>query len=976
MNVHDQAARDAALDLDTTVFVEAAAGTGKTTTLIARILAAVTSRRARVHEIVAITFTEKAAGELKMRLRAQLEKQMPAALPDLERAHITTIHSFCAWVLRERPVEAAVDPQFQVADALRSRLLLDEAWEEWFTGQLSANSPALRAAILHEMSVSQLRELAEMLVTHRDQLGNWPDRLPLDLPAIVAQLQGGAPTLQSALKHHIGAQPNPVQQAQALLDVLAAAGHLSPERLTAALSEIKLVTIRAKADFDSPAVWKDFNDTVKELRAALEEFTIAADHNLLLDLAGWLHGFVAHFQQSKHDAALLDFDDLLLKTRDLLRDNAEVRRTLQERFRFILVDEFQDTDPVQTEIVLLLDEGTPGKLFIVGDPKQSIYRFRGADIELYAATRKKLTQRGTVLQFQQNFRSAATILDWVNATFRKLILEPTDGHYQPAYIELIAAPQHATTQPTVTLLRPSAFAKLNALQTRRTEAAAIARYLRARGGKWSDVVLLFRSFSGVDIYADVFAEHGIPVRVIGGRGYYQRQEIQTLLSLLSCLDNPGDQLHLIATLRSPLFGWTDERVFTTAAAGRLDYLHNDALALLRELHDQRHTRSVAGYVEWVMARTKICETFLATQPDGGQCVANLLKALELARQLEATGLRSVRQFVRQLRETVVAGLDEEPSPANEESDNVVRFLTMHKSKGLEFPVVVLPDLAGRSNDSGATLLFGATVELRFGGCRTAKFDESNEHQKKREEAEEIRLLYVAATRAKERLVVPWFAEKGERLDLLRRGFEPVASALVDVVEADALPAAPATPLPKSNPPGDPLADRQRWQTELRDLIARGAQPVTRTSPSQLAHDTETPARADDVFEVRERRIEIGIAVHEALERGEAGTDPEVQELVRRARESDLWQRMERAETIYRELPFALPEMDGKMDVLFREQGRWVLVDYKTDAQPDPAKYSAQMNAYAAALQQIAGLTVAEKLLFFLRTGTVVRVTND
>ena len=152
--------------------------------------------------------------------------------------------------------------------------------------------------------------------------------------------------------------------------------------------------------------------------------------------------------------------------------------------------------------------------------------------------------------------------------------------------------------------------------------------------------------------------------------------------------------------------------------------------------------------------------------------------------------------------------------------------------------------------------------------------------------------------------------------------------------------------------------------------------MARTSPSQLAHDGENALRSDDVLEVRERRIAIGIAVHEALERKEAGEEKEVQELVARVMESELWQRMERAEEIYRELPFALPEMDGKIDVLFREKGRWVLVDYKTDAKPDGKKYSAQMDAYAAALKQVAGIQVAEKLLFFVRTGKVIPVAND
>ena len=439
-----------------------------------------------------------------------------------------------------------------------------------------------------------------------------------------------------------------------------------------------------------------------------------------MELARWLSGFVEHLQRRKHDAALLDFDDLLLKTRDLLRDNAEVRHELQGRFKFILVDEFQDTDPVQTEIVTLLDEGRPGKLFIVGDPKQSIYSFRGADIEVYAATRRKMEKTGQVLQFQQNFRSASTILDWVNAVFRKLIVRSTDGDYQPDYIELAAAPHLKASEPRVTVLRPDTIEKKSADETRRDEAEAIARYLamerKAERLRWADAVMLFRSFTGLEWYTDALVAHGIPFRVVGGRGYYQRQEIETLIALLCCLDNPADRLHLVAALRSPLFGWTDEQIFLASQTTGLDYTTapnaGEAFALLNELHRARHDYSVAGYVEHVLARAHVCEAFMASQPDGAQCVANLLKALDLARQMETAGVRSMRAFVRHLRETVVGGVDEEPSPANEETDDVVRILTMHKSKGLEFPVVVLPDLGGGSSDSDDKLLVPSRQRAR------------------------------------------------------------------------------------------------------------------------------------------------------------------------------------------------------------------------------------------------------------------------
>jgi ATP-dependent helicase/nuclease subunit A len=771
------------------------------------------------------------------------------------------------------------------------------------------------------------------------------------------------------------------------------------------------------AHLDDPAAFREMKGVIKKLKPVLETFRAAADHNLLSELVVWLRSFIDYFQKTKHDRALLDFDDLLVKTRDLLRDNAAVRRNLRERFKFVLVDEFQDTDPVQTEVVLLLGEGAPGKLFVVGDPKQSIYGFRRADIEMYAATRRKLETNGRVLTFRQNFRSKSTILDWVNDVFAKIIVKSEGGDYQPEYVALEPKPELRTTEATVTLLRPKEFVQASVDEVRSAEAAAIARYVRQQvtsgACRWGDVALLFRSFRGVELYGDVLQEHGVPFRVIGGKGYYQRQEIQTLSSLLSCLDNPTDKLNLVATLRSPLFGWADELVFLMSETSGLNYLAPTApdapaqatqtFALLRELHDSRHGFSVAGYVEHVFARSRICEAFFASQPDGPQCVANLLKALELARQLESVGVRTLRAFVRRLRETVLGGIEAEPSPASEESDDVVRILTMHKAKGLEFPMVVLPDLAGRSADSGAKLLFrrDGACELRFAGRRTACFDEADEEQAKRETAEEIRLLYVAATRAKERLVIPWFAENGGRIDLLARGFEPVASKLVEVPNLESL-AAVGVPTEESESERgsvDELADRRRvWAETRAALLARAATPLPRTSPSKLGGETE-PGEDEQGGVERQRAMDFGVAVHEVLE----ALDPKASaaqqrrqveqfvtrtglsnadqqraiQMVGKALGSEVLARASRADEVCRELPFTHVTdeglMEGKIDLLFAEKGQWVLVDYKTDARVEVEKYVEQLRAYEAALQRVAGITLAQKLLFFLATGTVAQV---
>ena len=708
-----------------------------------------------------------------------------------------------------------------------------------------------------------------------------------------------------------------------------------------------------------------------------------------------------------------------MKTRDLLRENAEVRRELQQRFKFVLIDEFQDTDPVQTEVVLLLGEGAPGKLFVVGDPKQSIYGFRRADIEMYAGTRREIERKGRVLTFRQNFRSSSTILDWVNDVFTKILVKSTDGDYQPEYIGLASWPELQTTHAAVTLLRPKQLLKASADELRRTEATAVARYLQQQvsGGvcEWGDVALLFRSFTGVETYGDVLQEHGVPFRIIGGKGYYQRQEIQTLSSLLSCLDNPADKLNLVATLRSPLFGWADELVFLTSATQGLDYLAEVApdtteqmkqtLALLRELHVCRHDSSVAGYVERVFARTRICEAFFACQPDGAQCVANLLKALELARQLETAGVRSLRAFVRRLRDTVLGGVEEEPSPASEESENVVRILTMHKAKGLEFPVVVLPDLAGRSSDSGAKLLFrrDGGCELRFASRRTAGFDDADADRKKREEAEEIRLLYVATTRAKKRLVIPWFVEKGGRIDLLARGFVPAASALVEAPDLESLATPGATakkPDARRGSTAQLINKRRAWEASRVELLARAVKSAVRKSPSKLAGESE-PSQEEPINAERARAMDFGVAVHGALEAVDlqaavaeqhkqieqflalAGLSDEdmrrAVEMVSSAIGSELLARARNAEQVYRELPFTRVLdgglMEGKIDLLFCEKGQWVLVDYKTDARAEVGKYAEQLRAYETALQHVVGIHLAQKLLFFLVNGSVKQVTG-
>ena len=953
----DQRARDlAATDLATTYLVEAAAGTGKTTLLVGRILAAIASG-VRLTEIAAITFTEKAAGELKERLRLKLDAD---ALADLERAQISTIHSFCAWLLKERPVEAGVDPQFQVADALQADLLREEAWADWFARE-AAKTPEERSSLRRLLAVGvtpdAMWSLAKLVVEERRKL----ETLAPGTPASLVKIEERVREIET-LRAKANGSDKFAEAIEDWVERLAQCEDAEPWEAEALVVTAPPLTTELKGQKWKPhelfGEAKKVGEQIEQLRGTLADA-------LLRDALVWLEEFVAHYDKVKRERVLLDFDDLLSKTRDLLANHADVRTELQRRFRHILVDEFQDTDPVQVEIVEMLDGGAPGKLFLVGDPKQSIYAFRGADIELYQAVAAKKNK----LTIQTNFRSRSTLLDWVNAVFAPVLVR---SDFQPDYVALETAPKNKVSEPSVWRLLPETQEAKKA-DARSLEAEAVAKCLRRLHGdyEWKKMAVLFCTTTAQERFLDALRRFEVPYRVIGGKDFYVRQEIQTLASLLCCLDNPADKLSLVEVLRSPVFGWTDDELVTR---------HCEYPALLRELHERRHEFSVAGFVEEAMSATKMCEAF-ATKPDGDACVLNLLKALDLARALEAAGLRSLRAFARRLRRSVLEEFEEEPSPSTEEGDDVVRVMTVHRAKGLEFPVVMMADLCGESKDRGASLL---SNELRFGRFQTLGFAAANARQAQREEAEEIRLLYVAATRAKELLVLPWFVpeKKPGRSRHLKPGLDknPPGMKDVNMAELDAEP----TVLPPLQVELDAkakgakeIARRREWLAARAALIERASQPVGRVSPSKLGGETE-PSEDEPSGAVRAAAMELGVAVHAALERGDAsGLDGKARTMVERALKSELMRRVAKADEAHREVPFSVMMdgvlMEGKIDLLFREGDRWTLVDYKTDAMARPELYRAQMDAYVDALKRTAGVRVTETLLYFVARDEIVKL---
>jgi ATP-dependent helicase/nuclease subunit A len=997
--------RRAREELDTSFLVEAAAGSGKTTLLLGRIVNLVREGRARLSEIAAVTFTEKAATDLKWRLRTELEQAgLDEALRELEVARIGTIHAFAAGLLRERPVEAGVDPGFTVADPLTAHLLQDAAWDAWLPEALTDPETAepVRHAIERGVPLERLRALAYALVDERDQLGGlpgpaaWPDppeALNVEARGTIARLF--ALTRASAR--------DPEDHAVRAVGALASWAHQTAglpeaEQIRTLLNDAELPARTER--LGNQAKWRD-RTALTECRAALtrlaERVTAArgvARHNLVAALAGWAAGFGAAYAARKARAGCLDFMDLLLRARDLVRDRPDVRQDFQRGIRYLLVDEFQDTDPLQLETVLcLVADAPPGSLFVVGDPKQSIYRFRRADIETYEAAKATLAGRGEVLSIRANFRSTQAILDAVNAVFEGVMIPPPDGAYQPAYVAL--EPSEKTepgAPPTVLALSPGAPPASTAAEAWAQEARLVAAYLvreveRARRFRYGDVALLFRAMTGVVAYEDALRAAGIPFRTVGGRHYYDRSEVGWTIAALAAIEDPHDPVALVGALRSPFFGVTDEALLRLhVSGGDFSYLRAlppdadpalvGAWALLGALHRERNAVAPAAVVERLLTETQVLAAY-ALEPQGEARVANLLKVLDTARALEATGALTFRGLVRWLRDRGTARYEEEESAVD--AEDAVRLMTIHKAKGLEFGVVVVPDLGREAPWRAPVVLTDRrsgrlAINLdRLGDTALTTLDwtqaESREIQ--RVDAEALRVLYVALTRAQRGLVLPVPARPEGK------GFYEYLGALLgvptDLLSAQDLEV-PWRDLGASSAPAGVGETLEAWRARHRALLTRGGAVGPGQGRDEGA-DVGDPARS-----TRQRSAVAGLVraalLHVDLGRPDDGPSvvaalgarrgarPEIvaeaTRLLGRALAGPLIGRARRASWLARDVPLAVETggavVEDRLDLLFEESGELVAVRVETGT---AAGASARLGADA--LSRALGRPVRELL---------------
>ena len=861
--------------LDESLFVEAAAGTGKTSELVTRIVNVLATGGARVDQMLAVTFTEKAAGELKLRLREDLERarhelvaaadpaaaNRPArlsniehAIAHLEEAQVSTIHGFCADLLHERPVEAEVDPRFDVLPDAEAARTFGQAFDGWLQTTLDDPPEGVRRALERrsaggfgeqenkERPTERLRKAASALAEWRDFPAPWRretfERKAI-IDQIVAHLVDFAELTDRVSNRRSDRLYLDVRPALMIARAIRKHDELRPRRRDYDWIEASLVELAVNRNFANARKGSgtQYGDGVtrvtvleqhRKIVDVLRNFRRVADADLAALLQVELRAPIEAYARLKRDAGRLDFVDLLLRARDLVRDHADVRADFKRRFTRIFVDEFQDTDPLQAEILLLLAADdpaerdwrrarpAPGKLFIVGDPKQSIYRFRRADLGVYQDVKTRLRNHGVEpVALTTSFRAVSEIQRFVNRAFAPLMTGGGQGAAASTPTEYVRLSPHRGVigdQPAVVVLpvpRPYGVRRVAASAIERSLPDAVGAFVNwlvtesgwrvterlppslnedesgAVAPTWArvpiaarHVCLLFRRFEsfGTDMthaYVEALEARELPHLLVGGRTFHNREEVMTMRAALTAVEYPDDELSIFATLRGSLFAIED--------AALLEYHHRfgrlhpfripaelvsggavarvgpivEALTMLRDAHRRRNEVPVGETIGWLLEATRAHAGFVM-RPGGEQALANVMQIAEMARGYEAGDGLSFRGFVDQLEDQASARQAGE-APILEEGSDGVRIMTVHRAKGLEFPVVILADptcklhrkTAGRFIDAERGL-----CALRIAGWSPLDLLDHEDVEVDRDRQEGIRLAYVAVTRARDLLVVP------------------------------------------------------------------------------------------------------------------------------------------------------------------------------------------------------------------------------
>ena len=969
---------------DHSFLVEAGAGSGKTAVMAGRIALMLAAGILPKH-IAAVTFTELAASELLLRVRefvtaltdgetpAELRIALPQGLSEQERRHLThashqiddltcsTIHGFCQRLIQPYPVEAQIDPGAAVMDRDQADLLFFETVESWLREALSDDRGGLLAAMVLQdtsagESVAVVHQVLQSLRTYR-ALSVTPRRA---LEPMIRDFEQATRDFSQFMRSAGVDEPDTLLIASQFSEMTRTiAGILALGELTRL---VQLVRLSPHADlckqdggfrkYQKKGKWAAAAKVVGLSKADGDRLNSFADNHyatccdtwtvisqavaaqLLARLLDVLQPAVDRFHQNKRAAALLDFDDLIFAARDLLRDHESVRQALSARYRHVLVDEFQDTDPRQTEIFWRLCGDAapgaahadwtrwrirPGALFLVGDPKQAIYRFRGADVAAYIQARDLMLAQdpNSLLTIATNFRSCEPILRYVNERFAQPL---SVANAQPGFTPLDAfhaAPKVGLCVAAIDVLIADAQGKASSEDQRDAEAEGVADVCARLIGKApildrktgeqrpcrpGDIALLAPTGSELWRYEEALESRGIAVASQAGKGLFQRQEIQDLIAVTRVLADRRDTLAFGALLRGPLVGLTEEELLDIVwslppppdspditplperkRTGRLDLgvpaaniTHPHARDIIEKLQMlARKANATTPYALLCEAVDVLRVRPILLQRYQGQierALANLDLYLSFSRAFAIRGLRAFAETMTAAWEDESRAVEGRPD-AQEEA---VALYTMHAAKGLEWPIVIpintmtrIKSVSGPIVERGTGYLYCAVLGVKPTGYAVALAAESAELDRER-----VRLWYVAATRARELLLLP-------RLDVAPKG--SVWNAILDLSLAN-LPAinlsgfAPDVVIAAQEKPNTQTRDifaneaagiaaRQqhiRWRAPSREE-GTGANAFHAEEPEVLISDIESARLSTDTIPDIQGGRERGIVLHKLIE---------------------------------------------------------------------------------------------------------------
>jgi ATP-dependent helicase/nuclease subunit A len=1079
----DAAARERiATDTAATLFVNAGAGSGKTTALVTRVCTLVLDHAVAMRQIAAVTFTEKAGAELRDRLRAEFEttwRESPTsergqraaeALDDLDRAAVGTLHSFARRILTEHAIAAGLPPLLDVLDDVGSSVAFDERWAALQTALL--DDDAMETPVLLGLSaglkLTHVRSLARALGADWDLIGERVLTTPAEPVTIpdIASLLAQAQDVLDLTRYCTDDEDKLLAKFPALQAVIDSLSESVDDgaRVIALqqLSKLKF-TLGRKGSWQCDIA--DVRAAGKALTDAAEQIVVQVLDQCLRSITRWTAERVLAAAEQRRRDGQLEFHDLLVLARDLLRRDASVREELHHAYQRLLLDEFQDTDPIQIELAVRIAGGAAasqdnwseiempaGRLFFVGDAKQSIYKFRRANISTYLHAQ---THLGEQLSLTTNFRSVKPVLDWVNAVFSTVITE-TPGS-QPAYEALAHHRPDRGRGSAVTVLGadphtglPRAAADILRSREAADVAAVINQMLAEqwqvqdeRTKAWrtvrlSDIAVLIPARTSLSQLEDALDTTGIPYRAEASSLVYESAEIRDLMACARAVVDPTDELSLLTALRSPLFGCGDDDLWSWKHAGGHFSLwapppasSDIAVSAGPVATAVEAMGSIARGSRWLSPSELLARIIedrrmfevAAGGPRRRDTWRRLRFVVDQARawsQVSRGGLRAYLAWA--------AHQGQESSRVTEsvlpETDvDAVRVTTLHAAKGLEFPVVIMSGLSAQPRTQrGVRLLWPSSggYEVKLGaGLQTGDFDAVVPIDEQMDATERLRLLYVAATRARDHLIVSLHRAAGSTTATaayVLANADAAAPGLTELFTAANPDIVRTIPQPSGDHP--PAAAYEDWirriqtaQTSAARDAAIVASGLEGTEPSVvLASDQETPGAHKGPRDLSlppwskgRYGSAIGRAVHGVLQSIDLTTGDDLEltvaaqcivegltdqaelvtSLVRSALDNELVQKAAARQNWRESYVGTVREdgilVEGYVDLIFRDDDdTLVIIDYKTDAIPAGAVdsrvtyYQPQMQAYATSVQRATGSDVRVALLFLHPEGSLIR----